>query len=227
MILGVGGLAVYQNGGNSHFSSHPQSLLIMRDVAERRGLLLSMVWRCRKGWNSATWTALQSTESKECLVISLHGPSEEINKIIIQKDVYLAWITRSLSQPTTNIQLTGDPCFSTFYLTCLVSRKCDPAGQDETQRAWRRLLVNRALWGWAAGVSLGHWRNLPALGRLTSIQRLLTLRGSVSFNCVPFQTLSTITSGKLFYLFLYGTYLVSLLHFTLQSCPTMHPTHFF
>lgn len=31
MILGVGGLAVYPNGGNSHFSCHPQSLLIMRE----------------------------------------------------------------------------------------------------------------------------------------------------------------------------------------------------
>lgn len=60
------------------------------------------------------------------LALSLHGPKEEINQIIIQKDVSLAWITRSLSQLTTIIQLTGDPCLPIFHLSQQLSAFSPP-----------------------------------------------------------------------------------------------------
>lgn len=69
----------------------------------------------------------------------------------------------------------------------MVDYKCIPLeNKNETERTWRPSSVNRALWGWAAGFSLGHWRNLPALGRITSIQLLLPISGFCLLSLVSF-----------------------------------------
>ena len=74
-----------------------------------------------------------------------------------------------------------------FFSFCVVSlmsvtrignRPCDPQRQRERgglhQRAERS--------GWAAGIRLGHWRSLRALGRIAGILHRLTLRGPFSFD---------------------------------------------
>ena len=117
-----------------------------------------------------------------------------------------------------------------FFSFCVVSlmsvtrignRPCDPQRQRERgglhQRAERS--------GWAAGIRLGRWRSLRALGRIAGILHRLTLRGPFSFDfSFPGQT-SAITSSEHFYPFLYGTYLVRLL--TLPFNPALlYPAHF-
>ena len=104
---------------------------------------------------------------------------------------------------------------SLMFLTRIGNCPCDPQRQRERgglhQRAERS--------GWAAGICLGRWRSLRALGWIAGILHRLTLRGPFSFDfSFPDQTLSAITSSEHFYPFLYGTYLVRLLHFTFQSC---------
>lgn len=60
-------------------------------------------------------------------------------------------------------------------------------GPIERDRTWRPSSSEQTLWGWAASLSSGYWKNLPAIGRITSIQLLLTQSvASVSSNCFLF-----------------------------------------
>lgn len=119
--------------------------------------------------------------------------------------------------------------FFSFRVVSLMSftrtgnRPCDP----QRQRGPGGLHQWAERSGWAAGASLGCWRNLRALGWIAGIPHLLPLHGPFSFNfSFPCQTLSAITSSEHFYPFLYGTYLVPLLHFTFQSCLVISSSFF-
>lgn len=134
---------------------------------------------------------------------------------------HISWTSSSPFQPLIFFSFR---VISPVSFTRIGNRPCDP--QRRRDRGGLHQWAEGT--GWAAGASLGRWRNLRALDGIAGIPHLFPLCGPFSSNfSFPCQTLSAITSSEHFYPFLYGTYLVPLLHFIFQSCLVISSSFFY